>query len=87
MEPFDSWNDLHNLIRSFRRYTDDDIVIYTGYEEFDDDDFDNHVETLACLYKNIIIKYGRFRPYQEKHFDEVLGVELASDNQHAERIS
>jgi len=37
--------------------------------------------------KNIIIKYGRFIPDKEKHYDEVLGIYLASDNQYAERIS
>ena len=31
LEPFDSWNDLFDLIKQFREKTDDDIVIYTGY--------------------------------------------------------
>ena len=35
------------------------------------------------LYKNIIIKYGRYRPNQKPHYDEVLGVNLISDNQYA----
>lgn len=38
-------------------------------------------------YKNIIVKFGRYIPNQKKHFDPVLGVELASDNQHAEKLS
>jgi hypothetical protein len=37
-------------------------------------------------FDNIIIKYGRYIPGQEKHFDETLGVYLASDNQYAERL-
>ena len=37
-------------------------------------------------FKNIIIKYGRYIPDQEPHYDEVLGVNLASDNQYAERL-
>ena len=37
--------------------------------------------------ENIIVKYGRYIPDQEKHYDEVLGVYLASNNQYAERIS
>jgi hypothetical protein len=37
-------------------------------------------------YKNIIIKYGRYIPNQTPHYDEVLGVYLASDNQYAVRI-
>jgi hypothetical protein len=38
------------------------------------------------MFDNIVIKFGRYRPGQQKHFDEVLGVELASDNQYAKRI-
>lgn len=38
-------------------------------------------------YKNIVVKFGRYIPGQEKHYDEVLGVYLASDNQYAEKIS
>jgi hypothetical protein len=40
-----------------------------------------------CQFSNIIIKFGRFRPGQEPHYDEVLGVKLASDNQYAKRVS
>jgi hypothetical protein len=35
---------------------------------------------------NIIVKFGRYRPNQEPHFDKVLGVELASDNQYAKEF-
>ena len=82
LEPFDS-DDIYHLITAFRAITDDDIVIYTGY---------NETEVLFNIgvlsqYKNIVIKFGRYVPNQEKHFDEVLGVWLASDNQHAIRIS
>ena len=38
-------------------------------------------------YSNIIIKFGRFIPNQKPHYDPVLGVELASDNQYGEKIS
>lgn len=49
----------------------------------------HYVSYLDCLkeYKNIVVKYGRFIPDQRPHFDPVLGVNLASDNQYAERIS
>ena len=83
LEPFDSWDDLIGFVKQLRESTDDDIVIYTGYykEEIADK------ITLLSKYKNIIIKYGRYIPNQEKHYDEVLGVYLASSNQYAERIS
>ena len=83
LEPFDSWNDLIEFVNQIRESTDDDIVIYTGYykEEIADK------ISLLSKYKNIIIKYGRYIPDQKKHYDEVLGVYLASENQYAERIS
>jgi hypothetical protein len=36
-------------------------------------------------YGNIVVKFGRFIPNQEKHYDSVLGVELSSFNQYAKR--
>jgi organic radical activating enzyme len=84
LEPFDH-RLLSKLIKEFRKYTADDIVIYTGYteEELEEDG----ILTDMKKYSNIIIKFGRFIPNQEKHYDEVLGVELASPNQYARRIS
>ena len=43
--------------------------------------------TVLKRFPNIIIKFGRYIPNQQPHYDEVLGVNLASDNQYAERIS
>ena len=83
LEPLDSWTDLLSLTRTIREQTDDDIVIYTGYTKCEIRD---SLEQLK-KYPNIIVKYGRFVPNQRPHFDEVLGVELASNNQFAEKIS
>ena len=83
LEPLDSFNDLMILIRKFREQTLDDIVIFTGYTE---DEITNKIPYLK-MYKNIIIKFGRFIPDQQHHIDPVLNVELASDNQYAKRIS
>lgn len=85
LEPFDTFHEMWNLIWEFRIFTDDDIVIYTGYNK-------DEVEDKICKlketewFRNIIIKFGRYIPNQEPHYDEVLGVNLASDNQYAERI-
>ena len=83
LEPFDSWDDLIGFVKQLRESCDDDIVIYTGYYK------EEIADKIALLskYKNIIIKYGRYIPNQEKHYDEVLEVYLASSNQYAERIS
>ena len=76
---------LPRLIKEFRKYTADDIVIYTGYTE--EELKEDGILTDIKKYDNIIIKFGRFVPNQEKHYDEILGVELASPNQYARRIS
>lgn len=83
LEPFDSWKDLKKLVSLLRTRTIDDIVIYTGYKE---EEIQNQLRYLRA-YRNIIVKFGRFVPNQKKHFDEILGIELASDNQYATQIS
>lgn len=83
LEPFDSWNDLHEFIQKLREYNNDDIVIYTGYYK---NEIFEYISQLS-KYQNIIIKFGRYIPGQEKHFDNILGVNLVSNNQYAERIS
>ena len=77
LESFDSWSDLYNFIFLFRSVSDDDIVIYTGYTKCEIAD---KVEILK-QFPNIIIKFGRYIPNQQPHYDEVL------DNQYAEKIS
>ena len=84
LEPFDSWIELKRLVSLFRTETQDDIVIYTGYEK---KEVENNMLKYLRAYRNIIIKFGRFVPDQKSHYDEVLGVNLASPNQYAERIS
>ena len=85
LEPLDSINDVIDFISLLRiKYNcHDDVVIYTGYNKEEIDTYINMLKT----YDNIIIKYGRFRPNQTPHYDEVLGVNLVSDNQYAEKIS
>ena len=83
LEPFDSFGDLMELISQFRQITKDDIVIYTGYYK---EEIKDYIEAIS-VFPNIIVKFGRFIPNQEKHYNDVLGIYLASDNQYAERIS
>ena len=82
LEPFDSWEDLYSLCCVFRGFSKDPIIIYTGYKE------EEIYEYLTKLksFKNIIIKFGRFIPNSPHIFDEILGVELASNNQYAKNI-
>ena len=83
LEPFDDAADLMAFIREFRSRCNDDIVIYTGYYEHE---IQSYVDRLKADYKNIIIKFGRFIPNQQPHYDEVLGVKLASNNQKGVKI-
>ena len=83
LEPFDSYKDLFILIKAFREKTLDDIVIYTGYNK---NEIENNIEELK-QFKNIFVKFGRFIPNQQKHYDNILQVNLASPNQYGEKIS
>ena len=82
LEPFYD-EDLLLWVNLIRTYTHDDIVIYTGFYK---EEIAPYLTTLK-KYDNIIIKYGRFIPNKESHYDPVLGVKLASPNQYAERLS
>lgn len=98
LEPFDTPISLLSFIDCFRNKfgCEDPVVIYTGYTEeeilsgkFSDatkEVLKTFVTTLLNT-KNIVIKYGRFRPGYEPHYDAVLGVKLASDNQYAKEYN
>ena len=83
LEPFDSWSDLLLFIEKFRNKSQDDVVIFTGYNKEEIADKIN----ILKQYPNITVKFGRYIPKCESHYDEVLCVSLASPNQYAEVIS
>ena len=87
LEPFDSAEELLQLVTIAREDCEikDDIVIYTGYTE--EELNERAIFQTITDYDNIVIKFGRFRPNEEKHFDEELGVWLASNNQYAVRYN
>lgn len=84
LEPFFQFKDVFYLVKYFRNSKcNDTIIIYTGY-------YPNEIELQVNKLKqfnNLIIKYGRFIPNSKPTHDEILGIELSSDNQYAERIS
>lgn len=86
LEPLDTWEDVWRLICKFREQTLDDIVIYTGYTE-EEVYNKRYIMNNLKQFPNIIIKFGRFIPDQKPHYDKLLGVNLASDNQYARKIS
>lgn len=82
LEPFEQFEELELFIKEFRKFSNDDIVIYTGFNK---EEIINKVNILS-KYKNIVIKFGRYVPNQKSKYDEVLGVTLASPNQKGERF-
>lgn len=96
LEPFDTPMQLFSFVDTFRLkyHRDDPIVIFTGYTEeelstghyYNDDYETNKINWELLTTYGVIVKFGRFRPNQERHYDEVLGVTLASDNQYAKEF-
>lgn len=84
LEPLRQFPEIVEVIRYFREYERSaPVVIYTGYTEKE------IADEIECLsqWPNIIVKFGRYVPDQAPHYDLILGVKLASDNQYAKRIS
>ena len=81
LEPFENFEEVYDFIDTLRfEYSCfDDVVIYTGFNA------DEVIDECMILskYANIIVKFGRFIPNQESHYDELLGVNLASPNQYS----
>lgn len=86
LEPLDNLKQLLWFIYYFRKICGDNIYIWTGYTEEECQDLIYFIQH-ETTWENIIIKFGRFRPNQKPHFDEVLGINLASDEQYALKIS
>ena len=84
LEPLEQFDELCSFLEVLRGQFQckDDVVIYTGYYF---EEVPEWIQQLAT-YGNVIVKFGRYIPNQKHIFDEVLGVELASDNQYAERF-
>lgn len=79
LEPIMQKEEVYELIKYFRdNGCNDDIVIYTGYEPYEISEF---MDALSCNFDGIIMKFGRFMPNQQPHYDSILGVILCSDNQ------
>ncbi len=96
LEPFDSFGDLKDLCTKWGETFDiiypihlyNPIIIYTGYYPFEIIDKINALSSAMVEYSTIVfVKYGRFIPGHNPHWDPILGVDLASDNQYAESLS
>ena len=85
LEPLEQFDEIVLFIKKLRiNYNcNDPIIIYTGYNK---NEIQSQINILK-QYKNIIIKFGRFQLNHKKHYDDILGIRLASNNQYAEKIS
>lgn len=85
LEPMLQFDEILEFTRLLRlNYKcNDDIVIYTGYYP---DEITDKTKKLT-EFENIIIKFGRYIPNRPKVYDEILGIELISDNQFAKRLN
>lgn len=83
LEPFLQFEEVYAFVKLLRKQygIEDTVIIYTGYKERE---IGRMAKSLFDL-GNVIIKFGRFVPNAEHHFDATLGVELASPNQYAKR--
>lgn len=84
LEPIDSFKELLQFIKTLRYkyHCFDDFVIYTGYSE---DEIQFEITTLR-YFPPVIMKFGRYISGDEAHFDDILGVNLISDNQYGVRL-
>lgn len=83
LEPMEQFDEVISLMRAFREQTEDEIVIYTGFYL---EEIQSKVDQLREI-PNIIMKFGRFKTNGIPHRDEILGVELANEEQFAVKIS
>ena len=78
LEPIMQFEEIYDLIKCFRdNNCKDTFVIYTGYNE---NEILNQIDRLK-KFENIILKIGRYRPNNKSHYDDILGINLVSDNQ------
>lgn len=98
LEPFDSMLDVTSFVDALRnKYEcDDDVIIYTGYtiEEIEAGYYGDYTPEIAknlwnflTSFSNIYVKFGRFILNENPHYDEVLGIKLASSNQYGKKVS
>lgn len=78
LEPMKQFEEVYDLIKYFRdNNCKDTFVIYTGYYE---NEILPQIEKLKD-FGSIILKTGRYKPNYKSHYDDVLGINLVSDNQ------
>lgn len=87
LEPLDTLADVFTFISAFRDASNDDIVVFTGYEE-QEAPVQRFIEYIKKnRYQNVILKVGGYRQDLPPVYSRKLGVQLASNNQYAFEIN
>lgn len=82
LDPFASFEDTLEFYKELRKESPTTtVVIYTGQYPTQ---LEREINSLVSIGGPLIIKFGDYREGDKPHFDELLGIELASDNQYAE---
>lgn len=85
LDPLQTFKETLEFYQHARSYGFDfPIVIYTGYTE---EEAADKISQLVNIGGHLIVKYGRYIAGHQSHYDEVLGVKLASDNQYAKEYN
>lgn len=86
LEPLDSLLDVYIVAAALKEWEiKTPLIIYTGYKKSEISP--TILRTLSSqIPGDFIMKWGRYIPNQSPHYDPVLGVMLASDNQYGEYI-
>lgn len=83
MEPMMQIDEVAALISLFRTNgCDSTFIVYTGYYP---EEIDEEIKLLR-QFGNIVMKFGRYIPDKPSRYDNVLGINLSSDNQFAKQI-
>jgi len=78
LDPIDNWVETKQFINDFRKITDMEIVLFTGY--YPNEIMDKLVELEH--HEDIMFKFGRFNPINKPRFDDLGGVKLSTGNQY-----
>lgn len=83
LDPLDTFEEVLSFYEEFRKISREPVVIYTGYRE---EEVSDKIALLVPFGGKLIVKFGAYIEGHERHYDEVLGVWLISDNQYAKEF-
>jgi pyruvate-formate lyase-activating enzyme len=82
LEPMLQFEEMLCFINEFRKTNNEEVIIFTGYYP---EELKWHIEKLKS-FSNLIIKFGRYIKNSKPIRDNLLKIELVSENQFSKRI-